>query len=157
MYGGASVGLMGAVADAALEAGGEVVGVITQFLLDKEIAHPGLTELHVMGSMHERKALMAALSDGFLAMPGGIGTFEEFFEVWTWGQLGNHAKPCGLLNVAGFYTPLLGFLDQVVDQAFLKPERRGMVVVADGANELLDRFAAYEPPALAKWMSPGED
>jgi uncharacterized protein (TIGR00730 family) len=153
VYGGGRTGLMGALADAALEAGGDVTGVIPQFLVDKEIAHTGLTKLHVVGSMHERKALLANLSDGFVMLPGGIGTFEELFEVWTWGQLGSHDKPCGALNVAGFYTPLLAFLDEVVANAFLTPEHREMLQVSDDANDLLGRFLTYEPPVVSKWMA----
>jgi len=154
VYGGGRTGLMGTLADAALEAGGDVTGVIPQFLVDKEIAHTGLTKLHVVGSMHERKALLANLSDGFVVLPGGIGTFEEFFEAWTWGQLGNHDKPCGVLNVAGYYTPLLAFLDQVVANAFLAPEHREMLRVSDNADDLLDRFRSYKPPVVSKWMTP---
>lgn len=121
VYGGAAVGLMGAVADAAIAAGGSVTGVIPQALVEREVAHTGLPDLRVVGSMHERKALMAELSDAFIALPGGIGTLEEIFEVWTWTQLGSHAKPCAVLNIEGFYDKLLGFLDHVVDEAFLKP------------------------------------
>ncbi len=154
VYGGASVGLMGAIADAALDAGGEAIGVIPQMLVDKEIAHTSLTKLHVVRSMHERKALMAELADGFIALPGGIGTLEELFEVWTWAQLGSHAKPCGLLDICGFYTPLLAFLDHVTAEAFLSSAHRSMLLVADEADDLLDRFMDYEPPAGAKWMTP---
>ena len=131
VYGGASIGLMGAVADAARAAGGEVIGVIPRALVELEVAHTGLADLRVVASMHERKALMAELSDGFIALPGGIGTLEELFEVWTWGQLGSHRKPCALLNVAGFYDRLLGFLDFVADEAFLRPVHREMLLVAE--------------------------
>jgi uncharacterized protein (TIGR00730 family) len=124
VYGGASVGLMGAVADATLAAGGNVIGVMPQALVDKEISHKGLTDLRIVGSMHERKALMAELADGFIALPGGLGTFEELFEVWTWAQLGYHRKPCALLNVDGFYDKLSGFLDDVVTRGFVKPSHR---------------------------------
>ena len=124
VYGGASIGLMGAVADAARAAGGEVIGVIPRALVEFEVAHTGLADLRIVASMHERKALMAELSEGFVALPGGIGTLEELFEVWTWGQLGSHRKPCALLNVAGFYDRLLGFLDFVADEAFLRPVHR---------------------------------
>ncbi|MDB6077178.1 MAG: hypothetical protein JWO82_925, partial [Akkermansiaceae bacterium] len=122
VYGGASAGLMGTVADAALSAGGKVIGVMPGHLVEKEIAHPGLTELHAVGSMHERKMRMSELADGFVALPGGIGTFEEIFEAFTWTQLGLHAKPCGLLNVADFYTPLLAFLEHAVEQRFMRAE-----------------------------------
>jgi uncharacterized protein (TIGR00730 family) len=156
VYGGASVGLMGAVADAALEAGGDVIGVMPEALAKKELAHAGLTELRIVGSMHERKALMAELSAGFIALPGGLGTLEELFEVWTWAQLGYHAKPCALLNVAGFYDPLIAFLDGVVAHRFLKPAHRDMLVVAEDSDALLDRLAAYRPPDVGKWIGPAD-
>ena len=147
VYGGASVGLMGAVADAALAAGGEVIGVIPQSLVAREIAHAGLTALHVVDTMHERKARMAALADAFVALPGGVGTLEELFEVWTWGQLGLHAKPCGLLDVAGYYRPLLAFVDQGVAEGFIRPAQRHTLVVDDDAARLIDRLAAVGAPA----------
>ena len=153
VYGGASVGLMGAVADAALAAGGDVIGVIPEALVRKEVAHGGPVDLRIVGSMHERKALMAELSCGFVALPGGIGTLEELFEVWTWAQLGYHAKPCALLNVDGFYDPLIAFLDNVVERQFLKPPHRAMLIVSDASNDLLARLAAYEPPVVGKWIS----
>jgi uncharacterized protein (TIGR00730 family) len=153
VYGGASVGLMGALADAARAAGGEVIGVIPQSLVDHEIAHTGLDDLRIVGSMHERKALMAELSDAFIALPGGIGTFEELFEVWTWAQLGSHAKPCALLNVLGFYDRLLAFLDHVVAEAFLKPMHRNMLIVEQDAATLLAALRRYQPPAVTKWIS----
>jgi hypothetical protein len=156
VYGGASIGLMGAVADAALAAGGEVIGVMPRPLAEKEIAHGGLSELRIVGSMHERKALMAELSDGFIALPGGIGTFEELFEVWTWGQLGYHRKPCGILNVEGFYDQLIGFLDGVVAQRFLRAEHRRMLLQASDPALLLERLAAYQPPEVGKWIGRGE-
>jgi hypothetical protein len=156
VYGGASIGLMGAVADAALAAGGEVIGVMPRPLAEKEIAHGGLSELRIVGSMHERKALMAELSDGFIALPGGIGTFEELFEVWTWGQLGYHRKPCGILNVEGFYDQLIGFLDGVVAQRFLRVEHRRMLLQASDPAVLLERLAAYRPPEVGKWIGRGE-
>ncbi|MEA1677504.1 TIGR00730 family Rossman fold protein [Nitrospirillum sp. BR 11163] len=156
VYGGASVGLMGAVADAVLEAGGHVIGVIPESLKKKEIAHAGLTDLRVVASMHERKALMAELSDGFIALPGGIGTFEELFEVWTWAQLGHHQKPCGIYNVAGFYDGLTGFLDGVVASGFMKQNHRDMLVAATTAEDLLDKLRAYEPPAVPKWIKADE-
>lgn len=152
VYGGASVGLMGAVADAVLATGGEAIGVLPQALKDKELAHPGLTELHVVASMHERKAMMADLSDGFIALPGGVGTLEELFEIWTWAQLGFHKKPCGVLNVAGFYDRLAGFLDHVADQAFMKSENRAMLLADDDPVRLLAAFRAYEPPSVSKWI-----
>ena len=156
VYGGASVGLMGAVADAVLQAGGDVIGVIPQALVAKEVAHHGLDDLRVVGSMHERKALMAELADGFVALPGGIGTFEELFEVWTWAQLGDIAKPCALYNVAGFYDGLTAFLDNVVTQGFMKALHRDMLIVADEAEALLDRLAAYTAPTQTKWIQASE-
>ncbi|TWB49651.1 TIGR00730 family Rossman fold protein [Nitrospirillum viridazoti] len=156
VYGGASVGLMGAVADAVLEVGGQVIGVIPESLKKKEIAHAGLTDLRVVASMHERKALMAELSDGFIALPGGIGTFEELFEVWTWAQLGHHQKPCAIYNVAGFYDGLTAFLDGVVASGFMKQNHRDMLVTADTAAALLDKLRAYEPPAVTKWIKADE-
>lgn len=150
VYGGASIGLMGAAADAAREAGGEVIGVIPKSLVDLEVAHTGLDDLRVVGSMHERKALMAELSDAFVALPGGIGTLEEFFEVWTWAQLGSHSKPCAFLNTRDFYDPLLGFLDHVVDEAFLKPVHRGMVLVEKDPEALLRSIRSYDAPEIPK-------
>ena len=140
VYGGASVGLMGAIADAALEVGGQVIGVIPEALERREVAHRGLSDLRVVGSMHERKALMAELSDGFVALPGGIGTLEELFEVWTWGQLGYHAKPCAIYNVGGFYTGLMAFLDHVATAGFLRPDTREMLIVEDSQARLLSRL-----------------
>lgn len=142
VYGGASVGLMCTVADEVLFLGGEVIGVIPQFLVDKEVAHTGLKELRITSSMHERKALMAELSDGFIAMPGGIGTFEETFEVWTWGQLGYHSKPCALLNTAGFYDVLSMFLDGVVSEGFLRPFHRSMLLAAPTPRQVLDAMSS---------------
>jgi uncharacterized protein (TIGR00730 family) len=156
VYGGGHVGLMGVAADAALRAGGAVLGVITQALRDREVAHTGLTELHVVRTMHERKALMAALSDAFLVLPGGIGTLEEFFEVWTWGQLGEHAKPVGLVNADGYYDGLIGFLDTMRAEGFLKPKHREMLIVGDSPAAVLDGFARYEPPAVGKWIGLAE-
>ncbi len=150
VYGGARVGLMGVLADAVLARGGEVIGVIPQALVQREIAHPGLTELRVVGNMHERKATMAELADGFVALPGGTGTMEEFFEAWTWGQLGLHGKPCGLLNVAGYYDALLAFIDRAIAAGFLRPHHRAMLVVESDAHALLRRFATYAPPEM-KW------
>ncbi|PXA98334.1 TIGR00730 family Rossman fold protein [Nostoc sp. 3335mG] len=156
VYGGAAVGLMGAVADATIAAGGSVTGVIPQALVEREVAHTGLSDLRIVGSMHERKALMAELSDAFIALPGGIGTFEEIFEVWTWTQLGTHAKPCAVLNVHGFYDQLLGFLDHVVDEAFLKPVHRGMLLASADPTALLDQIADYQVPAETKWIARDE-
>ncbi len=156
VYGGARVGLMGAVADGVLAHGGTVIGVIPRGVLEREVAHDGLTELHVVGSMHERKAMMAELADGFVALPGGMGTLEELCEVLTWGQLGLHAKPCGLLNVAGYFDPLLQFFDRMVDQQFLRPENRSVVLCAETPADLLERFAAYHPPRVPKWIGRGE-
>ena len=152
VYGGASVGLMGAVADAALAGGAEVIGVIPQSLMDKEIGHPGLSDLRVVGSMHERKALMAELSDGFIALPGGAGTLEELFEVWTWAQLGYHRKPCALLDVAGYYAQLSGFLDHVVTEGFVKPVHRDMLIIEPTVDGLLGRIATYDAPLVDKWI-----
>jgi uncharacterized protein (TIGR00730 family) len=156
VYGGSKVGLMGAVADAALLAGGEVIGVIPEALRDKEIAHIGLTQLHVVSSMHERKQLMADLSTGFVALPGGLGTLEELFEIWTWAQLGYHKKPVGLLDVANFYEKLDAFLDHTVEAGFVRAEHRDMLIVDDNPVTLLDRYENYQPVALAKWIGPTE-
>ena len=156
VYGGASVGLMGQVADAVLQLGGRVVGVIPEALARREVAHHGLTELHITQSMHQRKTLMAELSDGFVALPGGIGTFEEIFEIWTWSQLGIHAKPCGLLNVAGYYDALTRFLDHATHEQFLRPAHRSLLIVEPEPGALLDRFAGYAPPGLQKWLEPGQ-
>lgn len=152
VYGGASIGLMGRVADAVLSAGGRVVGVMPDFLAAKEIAHSGLTELKITTSMHERKDAMASLADGFIALPGGFGTLEEFFEVLTWAQLGLHAKPCGLLNVNGYYDSLLRFLDTTVERRLLRAENREMVLVSPNASGLLDQMQAYTAPAITKWI-----
>jgi uncharacterized protein (TIGR00730 family) len=152
VFGGGRVGLMGVLADAILGAGGEAIGVIPQALMDREIGHRGLTELRVVASMHERKALMAELADGFVAAPGGIGTLEELIEVFTWNQLGIHDKPCGMLDAGGFYSGLNGFLDHLVAEGFLSAEHRaGMLADADPAA-LLDRLAAWEPVAKPKWL-----
>ena len=152
VYGGGNVGLMGMVADAALAAGAEVIGVIPSALVAREVAHQGLTELRVVGSMHERKALMSELADGFVALPGGIGTLEEWFETWTWAQLGLHTKPFGLLDVAGYYEQLLRFLDHVVAEGFVRPGHRSMVLVETDPGHLLDRMRAYTPPVVKKWI-----
>ena len=152
VYGGGNIGLMGVLADAALGAGGKVVGVIPEALMAREVGHRGLTKLHVVPSMHERKALMAELADGFLALPGGFGTFEEFFEVVTWAQLGFHAKPCALLNVDGFYDPLLRLLDHAVAEGFVQPPARASVLVDDDFPSLLDRMAAFHAPPTRQWV-----
>ena len=152
VYGGGKVGMMGVLADATLAAGGKVIGVIPKALLAKEVGHGGLTELRVVGSMHERKAMMAELSDGFIALPGGLGTMEEFFEVLTWAQLGLHAKPCGLLNVRGYFDRLLEFLDLTVTDRFVKSEHRALVITSTAPKELLERLAAYQPPRVEKWI-----
>ena len=143
VYGGGAVGLMGDVADAVLDAGGEAIGVIPGHMASREIAHFGLTDLRVVGSMHERKALMYELSDGFVALPGGLGTLEELFEITTWSQLGLHAKPTGLLDVAGFYGPLVGFLDQLVAEGFVSQQHRRLLRVDDDPAGLLGRLAAF--------------
>lgn len=153
VYGGAHVGLMGRVADAALAEGGRVIGVIPRSMVEREIAHTGLSELHVVTSMHERKAMMEQLSDGFVALPGGMGTFEEICEIFTWGQLGLHTKPCALMNVGGYYDPFLQMLDQAVSAGFLRPAYRDMVLVDDDPDRLLSRFASYEPPMVEKWLT----
>jgi uncharacterized protein (TIGR00730 family) len=156
VYGGASVGLMGAAADAALEAGGQVIGVIPRSLVARELAHKKLPDLRIVNSMHERKATMAQLSDGFIAIPGGIGTLEEIFEIWTWAQLGEHEKPCALLNIDAYYAPLLSFLDKVVGDGFLKPVHREMLLVDSDPERLLDRMKMYVPPIVIKWIGGGE-
>ena len=152
VYGGGNVGLMGVLADAVLRAGGEAVGVIPEHLMAREIGHNGLTKLHVVRSMHERKALMADLSDAFVALPGGFGTLEEFCEVVTWTQLGLHAKPCGVLNVLGYYSPLLAMLDHAVQERFLKPENRGLVLARDSVVQLLQALEEWRPVRVEKWL-----
>ena len=156
IYGGGNVGLMGVIANAVLDAGGQVIGVIPHSLAQREIEHRGLTELHVVDSMHTRKAMMADLADAFIAMPCGVGTFEELFEAITWTQLGLHRKPCGLLNVAGFYTPLAAFIDQAVTEGFIKPVHRESIIVDDDAERLLDTLAAVKLPDVPKWIRPEE-
>ncbi|SDQ87742.1 TIGR00730 family Rossman fold protein [Pseudovibrio sp. Tun.PSC04-5.I4] len=156
IYGGAEVGLMGIVANAALEAGGKVVGVLPEALAAKELAHRSLTDLHIVGSMHERKAMMADLSDGFVALPGGIGTMEELFEVWTWGQLGYHNKPCALYNANGFYGRMLAFLDFMSEEEFMKKKHRDMLLVDDNPGSLLDQIENYQAPLGHKWITRAE-
>ncbi|MBU1040115.1 MAG: TIGR00730 family Rossman fold protein [Proteobacteria bacterium] len=153
VYGGAKVGLMGELADSALAAGGEVIGIIPEALRDKELAHQGLTSLKVVASMHERKAAMADLADGFIALPGGLGTLEELCEVLTWAQLGFHKKPCGLLDVGGYYAPLCTFLDHAVAEGFVMPAHRAMLLSDPSPAALLDRFASYQAPTVTKWVT----
>jgi uncharacterized protein (TIGR00730 family) len=156
VYGGARMGLMGRLADTVLEGGGEVVGVIPRALMDREVAHQGLTELVVTDSMHERKATMVARSDAFIAAPGGIGTLEEFFEVLTWAQLGLHRKPCGLLNHLGYFDSLTRLLDHAVHEGFIQRTHRSMVLVEEEPEALLDRIARYVPPRVPRWIRAGE-
>ena len=156
VYGGGNVGLMGVLADAVLEAGGRITGVIPHALVARELAHQGLTELHVVDSMHERKAMMARLADAFVALPGGFGTLEEFAEAVTWTQLGLQAKPCGLLNVAGFYDGLLGFLAHALEDEFLRPTHSDIVVADTDPSALLDRLDAWKAPDVTRWISLGE-
>ena len=152
VYGGASVGLMGKLADTVLQAGGEVIGVIPDTLIRYEVAHRGLPDLRVVRSMAERKTMMAKLSDGFISLPGGTGTLDEMTEMLTWSQLGEHDKPSGLLDVDGFYSNLIAFLDHAVEERFLRPEHRAMLIVETSANALLDRFESYAAPKLEKWI-----
>ena len=154
VYGGARVGLMGKIAQAVLEKGGEVIGVIPKGLVEREVAFTGLVDLRVVDSMHERKALMADLSDGFIALPGGLGTIEEFFEVITWAQLGIHPKPCGLLNINHYYDRLIDFLDHTVNEKFVELEHRSMILIDENSEKLLQKFETYHPPKIdkAKWV-----
>jgi uncharacterized protein (TIGR00730 family) len=153
VYGGGHVGLMGVLADTAMAAGGEVIGVMPQALVDREIGHTGISELRVVGSMHERKALMADLSDAFIALPGGAGTLEELFEVYTWAQLGLHDKPCGLLDVEDYFSGLVGFLDHAVAERFLREEHRAMLIVEREPRRLIERLAEFEPRGVTpKWI-----
>jgi uncharacterized protein (TIGR00730 family) len=152
VYGGGNVGLMGIIADAVLRAGGEVQGVIPEHLMAREVGHRGLTKLHVVRSMHERKALMADLSNAFVALPGGLGTLEEFCEVVTWTQLGLHAKPCGVLNVLGYYSPLLAMFDHAVGERFLKPENRALVLARERPADLLQALEEWSPVHVEKWL-----
>jgi len=155
VYGGAAVGVMGAVADAIIEAGGEAIGVIPKSLAVKEVAHDKLSELHVVASMHERKAMMAELADGFIALPGGWGTLEEIFEMLTWAQLGFHDKPCGLLNIEGYYDRLIGFLEHSFAQQFVSELFRPILMTSIESAALLDQFSTYQAPKVRKWV--GED
>ena len=156
VYGGGHVGLMGMVADAVLAAGGEAIGVIPHALAAREIAHGGLSELHVVGSMHERKALMADMADAFVALPGGYGTLDELCEILTWSQLGIHPKPVGLLNVDGYFDPLLAFFDHAVREGFIRESHRALALSETDPERLLERFAAFEPTATGKWITPEE-
>jgi uncharacterized protein (TIGR00730 family) len=156
VFGGGSIGLMGVLADHALAAGGSVTGVIPHGLAARELAHRGVADMRVVPTMHARKALMAELADGFVALPGGLGTLDELFEIVTWSQLGIHRKPVGVLNVAGYYDPLVALLDHAVAGGFVSPENRGLVVVEDDPASLLDRMAAHEPPPAPAWVTPEE-
>jgi uncharacterized protein (TIGR00730 family) len=155
VYGGSNVGLMSALADSVLDNLGDIIGVIPRTLVEREVANTALSDLRIVETMHERKAVMAALSDGFIALPGGIGTLEEFFETWTWGQLGMHTKPCGLLNVAGYFDPLLAFLDRAVEERFVRDVHRSMVIVESEPAALLAKFESYQPPKVVKWINAG--
>ncbi len=156
VYGGAGIGIMGMVADNILKLGGQAIGVIPKALAHKEVAHQNLTELHITQSMHERKMLMAELADGFMALPGGIGTLEELFEIWIWAQLGFHNKPCGLLNVEGYYDLLIEFLDHALAEHFVKKHHLALLMVEKTPDELLERFANYQPPAVTHWVGKNE-
>lgn len=156
VYGGGAVGLMGIVADAALAAGGEVTGVIPDDLFAREVGHAGVSDLRVVASMHERKQLMFDLADGFVALPGGLGTLEEVFEVLTWAQLGMHVKPIAVLDVAGYYEPLLAFLDRAVDERLVRAEHRRMLLHGGDPAEVLERMRGYQPPVVEKWIDRGD-
>ncbi len=151
IYGGADVGLMGAVANTVMENGGKAVGVIPESFAHK-VAHNNLTELHIVATMHERKSMMFDLSDGVIALPGGMGTIEEIFEVMTWAQLGFHKKPCGLINICGYYDSILNFLDNAVDQQFVRQEHRDMLLVDENPESLIEKFKTYEAPVIEKWI-----
>jgi uncharacterized protein (TIGR00730 family) len=156
VYGGGNIGLMGVLADAVLDSGGEVIGVIPHALVAREVAHKGLTKLHIVESMHERKQLMADLSDAFIALPGGFGTFEEFCEAVTWSQLGIHKKPCGLLNVEGYFDPLVALFDHAVEEHFLHPLNRALVLESRTPENLLEALAAWTPKPVEKWIDRAE-
>lgn len=156
MYGGGRVGLMGVIADAVLATGGEVVGVIPHALNTRELAHDGITEMHTVETMHERKALMADLADAFIAMPGGFGTFDEFFEIITWAQLGIHHKPCGVLNIGGYFDRLVDFVDHAVTEGFIQRKHRDLILVGDQPDKLLDEMAGYESPVGETWVRRSE-
>ncbi|CAN5950948.1 unnamed protein product [Sphagnum jensenii] len=153
VYGGGHVGLMGAVADGALQAGGKVTGIIPRSLMERELGHDGLTDLHVVGTMHERKAMMAEMSDAFIALPGGFGTYEEFFEVVTWSQLGVHRKPCGLLNLNGFYDALLALCDHATSQGFIRTVDRALVIADADPKRLIETITSTVVPESTKWLS----
>ena len=153
VYGGSNIGLMGVVADAVLEAGGQVIGVMPEHLAAKEISHANLTELRVVGTMHERKALMAELADGFIALPGGFGTFDEFCEIVTWAQLGLHQKPCAMLNVAGYYDAMIAMFDHAVHEGFVRNTHRQMLILSADISKLLDRMQNYQAPQIPKWIT----
>jgi hypothetical protein len=153
VYGGASIGIMGEIANAVLEEGGDVIGIIPKGLFVKEVAHTGITELREVDSMHERKALMADLSDGFIALPGGLGTIEEIMEIITWSQLGMHSKPCGLLNVCHYYDKLIDFLDHAVSEQFIKTSHRSTILIDERVDVLLEKFEAYKTPETGKWIN----
>ncbi len=157
VYGGGNVGLMGIIADEVMNAGGEVIGIIPESLDKKEVGHHGITELRVVGSMHERKALMAELADGFIAMPGGIGTFEEFFEILTWAQLGFHDKPCAILNIAGYYDGLLALCDNAVSEGFLRPAHRQLILEDSNPETLIEKMRNLKPVPVEKWIDKEED
>ena len=157
VYGGGRVGLMGAVADGTLAGGGKVIGIIPQSLVDRELAHTGLSELRVVGSMHTRKAIMAEIADAFIAMPGGFGTLDELFEIITWAQLGFHHKPIALLNVGGYFDPMLTFIEHMATEGFIKPEHRNAMLVKNTVDDLLDTLLTYQPPALEKWIKKPEE
>ncbi len=154
VYGGGQVGLMGVLADAVLDSGGEVEGVIPGPLATKELLHPRATRMHVTPTMHARKAKMAELADAFVVLPGGFGTFEEFFEVVTWAQLGIHQKPVGVLNVAGYFDPLLALVENAIEEGFIRPALRGLLVVSDSEEALLEKLATHEPPQVHRWLDP---
>lgn len=156
VYGGGHVGLMGMVADACIDAGGQVTGIIPDFLNEKEIAHPYVTDLHVVKSMHERKLMMAEASDAFITLPGGIGTMEELFEIWTWSQLGRHKKPVGILNVNGYYDKLLAFIDHMTDEGFLQDKHRAMLLRGNSVTGLLEQFNAYQYPGTIATLEPSQ-
>lgn len=156
VYGGASIGVMGAIADAVLNAGGRVTGIIPESLAEKEVLHTGVTELRIVKSMHERKALMAELSDGFIALPGGLGTLEELFEILTWAQLGLHRKPCVLLNINGYYNGLAAFIDHAIEEQFVKEKHRDLLIITDRPDEALKQMEAYHAPHIARLINTGE-
>ena len=156
VYGGGSIGLMGELADAVLSSGGQVIGVIPHALWAREVGHRGLTDLRIVDTMHERKAMMADLADAFIALPGGLGTLEEIFEIWTWAQLGLHPKPLGFLDVNGFYAPLMEFLDRAVRERFLRPQHRDIAVIERDPEALLRRFDTFRPPKVEKWITRDE-